>query len=95
MDGACLCHLKTHSPLSVGSTEVGAVANVIPGAKRRFLWMTWRYNRDFESAKPGMDYAYFTITPWIETIQMDAGDGKYEIVVLVRVRNHDVAAIVD
>ena len=52
--------------------------------------MSWRDNRDFESAKPGMDYAYFTITPWIETIQMDAGDGKYEIVVLVRVRNHDV-----
>ncbi|KAI0740483.1 hypothetical protein C8Q76DRAFT_790931 [Earliella scabrosa] len=35
-------------------------------------------------AKPGMDYAYFTITPWIETIQMDAGDGKYEIFVLSR-----------
>ncbi|KAI0808043.1 acetyl-CoA synthetase-like protein [Fomes fomentarius] len=32
--------------------------------------------------KPGMDYAYFTISRWIETIQVDAGDGKYEIIVL-------------
>lgn len=30
-----------------------------------------------------MDYAYFTISRWIETIQVDAGDGKYEIIVLV------------
>ncbi|TFK94535.1 acetyl-CoA synthetase-like protein [Polyporus arcularius HHB13444] len=31
---------------------------------------------------PGMDYAYFTITPWIQTKLLAAGDGKYEIVIL-------------
>ena len=31
-----------------------------------------------------MEWPWFTITPWIQTVQIDAGDGKFEIVVLVR-----------
>ncbi|RPD58224.1 acetyl-CoA synthetase-like protein [Lentinus tigrinus ALCF2SS1-7] len=33
-------------------------------------------------ADPGMDYAYFSVTPWIQTKLLEAGDEKYEIVVL-------------
>ena len=36
------------------------------------------------AAKPGMNWSWFSITPWIQTKQVDAGDGKFEIVVLVR-----------
>lgn len=36
------------------------------------------------TANPGMDYAYFSITPWLQTKLIDAGDGKYEIVIIVR-----------
>ena len=40
------------------------------------------------TANPGMDYAYFSITPWLQTKLIDAGDGKYEIVIIVRLTPH-------
>ncbi|KAI1788607.1 acetyl-CoA synthetase-like protein [Ganoderma leucocontextum] len=33
-------------------------------------------------ANPGMDWGYFSITPWVQSTVLDAGDGKFEIVVL-------------
>ncbi|TBU28871.1 acetyl-CoA synthetase-like protein [Dichomitus squalens] len=53
--------------LAYGITEIGAVANIIPGSTR---------------TNPSMDWGYFSITPWIQSTVRDAGDGKFEIVVL-------------
>ncbi|RPD79489.1 acetyl-CoA synthetase-like protein [Lentinus tigrinus ALCF2SS1-7] len=33
-------------------------------------------------ANPGMNWPYFSITPWIQTVQKDMGDGTYELIVL-------------
>ncbi|KAH9939775.1 acetyl-CoA synthetase-like protein [Epithele typhae] len=33
-------------------------------------------------ADPGMNWSWFSITPWIQTVLRDAGDGKFEIIVL-------------
>ncbi|KAM5543844.1 hypothetical protein V8D89_002461, partial [Ganoderma adspersum] len=37
---------------------------------------------NFVPAKPGMDWAYFKISAWNNSIQIDAGKNKYEIVIL-------------
>ncbi len=35
-------------------------------------------------AKPGMDWAHFKISAWNDSAQINAGENKYEIVILVR-----------
>ena len=31
-----------------------------------------------------MDWAYFKLSPWNQSVLVDAGEGKYEIVIMVR-----------
>lgn len=68
--------------LTKHSTEVGAIANVMPGT---FVSATVRKTSYsvIPTAKPGMDYAYFTISPWVEVTFIEAGGGTSELVVLV------------
>ena len=39
------------------------------------------------TANLGMDWPYFSITPWTRSIQEDMGDGTFEIIILVSPRH--------
>ena len=66
----------------LASTEVGAIADVIPG-KILFALVT-ASQLTIGEANPGMDWRYFSVTRWVRSTAVEVDDGKFELVILVR-----------
>ena len=72
-------HTPTDSSLAPRLVRWQTSFQVVYAFHESGLHISWS-----NTANPGMDWGYFSITPWIQSVVRDAGDGKFEIVVLVR-----------
>ncbi|KAM5540045.1 hypothetical protein V8D89_006185 [Ganoderma adspersum] len=63
-----------------GVTEVGAIADVIPG--KIILTLLAAFRLTVSRANPGMDWRYFSVTRWVQSTVVEADDGKFELVIL-------------
>ena len=67
------------------STEVGAIAKFFIGSCHAFTDGVQRaYPHTFLLiAEPGMDWEYFKLNPMHDQRLVDAGEGRYELIVVV------------
>lgn len=86
MDGkVAFSSLQADLSKHVISTEVGTISDFVPGSC--FAPTMLKYDPYvLRAANPGIDWAYFRFSTWTECVPVDIGDGKYEVVVLVRTR---------